>query len=195
MKTSAVVGMATLLSEDVVSALEATETVDLAVIRGNNYFQNTIRAVEQLGGIQQFVPRMSNVGLLINSRFPNVGAHVNPDIVLAVVKMCYEAGAKEIHFMVICPPIRYSCFYGIDIPDRSKLIAFNQNISGIAKLLDVDTLFYPNENDIINILQTDKLCLACLNGVYPIMHKDQQHFIKRRKEERCKENFPGLQLT
>lgn len=77
-------------------AAEAAGPIDLSVVTGPNYFQNTVKAVEQLGGMEAFVTKHSTVGLLVNSPFKNRGAYVNPDIVLAVVEMCYDAGAKEI---------------------------------------------------------------------------------------------------
>ncbi len=76
--------------------LQAVEKVDLSVVKGTDFFKNTIKAVQQLGGMENFVTRGSRVGLLINSPFKNYGAYVKPDIALAAVKMCYEAGAKEI---------------------------------------------------------------------------------------------------
>ncbi len=76
--------------------VHAAKPVDLSVVKGSNYFKNTIKAVEQLGGMKKFVSRNSKVGLLVNWPFKNYGAHVKPEIVLAVVKLCYDAGAKEI---------------------------------------------------------------------------------------------------
>ena len=76
--------------------VHAAKPVDLSIVRGLNYFKNTIKAVEQLGGIRKVVSKGSRVGLLVNSPFKNYGAYVNPEITLAVVKMCFEAGAKEI---------------------------------------------------------------------------------------------------
>jgi uncharacterized protein (DUF362 family) len=77
--------------------VHAAQQVDLSVVKGTNYFNSTIKAVEQLGGMQKFVTKNSKVAILINSPFTNPGTHVNPDVALAVVKMCYDAGAKEIY--------------------------------------------------------------------------------------------------
>jgi uncharacterized protein (DUF362 family) len=68
----------------------------LCTVVGDAYFDNTIRAVEALGGMRAFVQRGSTVGLLINSPFGSQGTYANPDIALAVVKMCLDAGAKQI---------------------------------------------------------------------------------------------------
>ncbi|MEW6266792.1 MAG: DUF362 domain-containing protein [Thermodesulfobacteriota bacterium] len=68
----------------------------LAVAKSQDYFKNTIKAVDLLGGMGRFVPRQAKVGLLVNNPFTNIGAHVNPDVTLALVKMCFEAGAKGV---------------------------------------------------------------------------------------------------
>ena len=69
---------------------------DLCVVTGTSYDTNTRRAVEGVGGVGRFVGRGSKVGLLINHPFRNPGTHVNPEIALAVVRMCHEAGAQTI---------------------------------------------------------------------------------------------------
>jgi uncharacterized protein (DUF362 family) len=69
---------------------------DLAVVSGMNYYDATVRAVELLGGMTRFVPRGARVGLLVNSRFTKPGTYVKPQITLAVIAMCHEAGAAQI---------------------------------------------------------------------------------------------------
>jgi uncharacterized protein (DUF362 family) len=69
---------------------------ELAAVTGSDYYKNTIEAVNLLGGIQKYVPKNSTVGLLINSSIRHPGSFVKPEITLAVIHMCLEAGAKEI---------------------------------------------------------------------------------------------------
>ena len=69
---------------------------DLAIVSGSNYYDATIRAVELLGGMKRFVSRGARVGLLVNSRFTKPGTYVKPQITLAVVVMCHQAGALQI---------------------------------------------------------------------------------------------------
>ncbi len=77
---------------------------DIVVINGTNYFQNTIQAIEALGGMGKFVPKGSKVGLLINSDFEVPGTYVNPDISIAAVKMIFDAGASEITKLQVIKP-------------------------------------------------------------------------------------------
>jgi uncharacterized protein (DUF362 family) len=74
----------------------AATDIDIAAVHGADYFQNTIKAVELLGGMGKFVSKQAKVGLLINSPWNNPGSYVRPDVTLAVIRMCREAGAKEI---------------------------------------------------------------------------------------------------
>lgn len=77
-------------------AADGSSKYELVSVVGDRYFENTLKAVDALGGMQRFVARNKTVGILINSAIDRRAAHTNPDISLAVVKMCLEAGAKQI---------------------------------------------------------------------------------------------------
>ncbi|MBW1767320.1 MAG: DUF362 domain-containing protein [Deltaproteobacteria bacterium] len=81
-------------------------TPDIFVVRGTNYFENTIKAIEGLGGMDSIVSRGSRVGLLVNHAFLNIGAHVHPDMTIAIARMCYDAGARSV-ILIKSPPWRY----------------------------------------------------------------------------------------
>jgi len=72
------------------------EKIDISAVQGDDYFNNTIKAVELLGGMKKFVTKQSKIGLIINSPWRNIGTYTNPTIALAVLKMCLDAEAKEI---------------------------------------------------------------------------------------------------
>lgn len=100
-KKSAVVSASAAISSGFVPGIfnkigGANEAIDLAVVKGENYFNNAIKAVDLLGGMKKFISKGSKVGLLVNSPWKNKGTYTNPDVVFAVIKMCYDAGAKEI---------------------------------------------------------------------------------------------------
>jgi uncharacterized protein (DUF362 family) len=79
-----------------------TATCDIAVVTGTNYFASTIKAIEMVGGISKFVPKGSKVGIIVNA--PNwwgkPGSHTNTEVVLAVLKLVNDAGAKEITYLL-----------------------------------------------------------------------------------------------
>ncbi len=81
-----------------------------------------------------------------------------------------EAGAKEVHVMVSCPPHMNPCVYGIDFPDRTKLMAANHSIDEIRRYLKADSLAYLSEAGMVKAtgLPADAFCMACYNGDYPV---------------------------
>jgi len=81
-----------------------------------------------------------------------------------------DAGAKEIHLRVASPPIRHPCYFGIDFPDQSKLIAHNRSVDEIRKYLNVDSLHHLSHEGMLSCvkLPPDKYCTACFSGEYPM---------------------------
>jgi amidophosphoribosyltransferase len=83
------------------------------------------------------------------------------------------AGAKEIHLRISCPPIRHACYFGVDFPDRSELIATDRTPQDIARLLGVDSVAYLSIDGLHDVVGTeevpgDRYCDACFSGRYPI---------------------------
>ncbi len=99
-KSGAVLGASSTLGSGATGWLRRTALAagpaDIAAVKGMDYFQNTLKAVEALGGMGRFVSKQSRVGLLINSPWNHPGSYVKPEIALAVIQMCLEAGAGEI---------------------------------------------------------------------------------------------------
>ncbi|MGE4181962.1 MAG: amidophosphoribosyltransferase [Limisphaerales bacterium] len=96
-----------------------------------------------------------------------------------------EAGAKEVHVLVSCPPHMNPCFYGIDFPDRSKLMASNYTIDEIRRYLNADSLGYLSLNGMVKAIGADDpkgFCLACYNGDYPVPYSPtlEKHVMERR---------------
>jgi amidophosphoribosyltransferase len=81
-----------------------------------------------------------------------------------------EAGAKEVHLRISCPPHRYACFYGIDFPDPKNLIANQRTTEEIQEYLGVDSVGYLDIGGMVRAtgLPRDHFCLACFNGDYPV---------------------------
>ena len=98
LKTAAITGTAAVIIPNDVfsSAASANAPVTVAAVKGVDYYKNTIAAVDMLGGIEKFVKRGDRVSILPNSPWPNPGSYTNSDITLAVLKMCLDAGAKEV---------------------------------------------------------------------------------------------------
>ena len=86
------------------------------------------------------------------------------------VRTLREAGAKEIHMRVSCPPIRFPCFYGIDFPKKKELIASNKTVNEIRDFIGLDSLRYLSLEGMLKAmpLPKDEFCTACFNGRYPV---------------------------
>ena len=87
-----------------------------------------------------------------------------------VISLLRKAGAKEIHMRVCAPPIRYPCFFGVDMATRWELIAARKSVPEIRKFIGADSLGYLSLEGLIEAvgLPKESLCLACLTGEYPI---------------------------
>lgn len=96
-----------------------------------------------------------------------------------------EAGAKEVHMLVSCPPHMNPCVYGIDFPDRSKLMAANHSIESIRSYLDADSLAYLTFDGLIKATgySRDSFCMACFDGNYPVPYDPQltKNIMERRR--------------
>lgn len=91
------------------------------------------------------------------------------------MKTLKEAGAKEIHMRISCPPLKYPCFYGIDFPTQEELVAFSHTTEEIANIIGVDSLEYLSLKGLLNSmpLSANKFCVACFNGKYPEAIKEK----------------------
>jgi amidophosphoribosyltransferase len=87
----------------------------------------------------------------------------------AVVRMLREAGAREVHLRISCPPVTWPCFYGIDIPNRDELIAAKSTIAELEEYLGVDSLAYLSLDNLVTAIAAPGagFCSACLTGDYP----------------------------
>ncbi|HBC30294.1 MAG TPA: amidophosphoribosyltransferase [Clostridiales bacterium] len=86
-----------------------------------------------------------------------------------IVKMVKEAGAKEVHVRIASPPVTHSCFFGINTPDRSKLIGANKTIEEIKEHIEADSIHFLSLEGLIKSTgSTAGYCKACLNGNYPM---------------------------
>jgi len=81
-----------------------------------------------------------------------------------------QAGAKEIHMRVSCPPLRFPCYYGVDFPTKEELIANNRSLEQIRDFLGVDSLGYMSLEGLLSCAckDSESYCTACWNGRYKI---------------------------
>lgn len=93
-----------------------------------------------------------------------------------IVKMIRNSGAKEVHLRISAPPTRHPCFYGIDTPTCSELIASSHSVEQIRDYVTADSLAYISIQGLKECFrengQTDRFCDACFSGNYPIVLRE-----------------------
>ncbi|HEX2386509.1 MAG TPA: amidophosphoribosyltransferase [Candidatus Binatia bacterium] len=94
-----------------------------------------------------------------------------------IIRMLRDAGAKEVHMRISSPPTISPCYYGIDTPTRTELIASNNSVEDIRRFIEADTLGYLTQEGLYAFLNGEKhgFCDACFSGDYPVHFDDEGH--------------------
>ena len=86
-----------------------------------------------------------------------------------LIKLLKNAGAKEVHVAITCPPIAHPCFMGVDMGRHEGLIAHKRTVEEIREYVDADSLYYLSVDGMMRALnRRDGFCQACFTGQYPI---------------------------
>ena len=100
---------------------------------------------------------------------------------LKIVQMIREAGAAEVHMRIASPPTMHSCFYGVDTPEESQLIASQRSVEEIAAYIKVDSLGFLSIDGLYRAVgeasrngETPQFCDACFTGAYPTVLTDRE---------------------
>ena len=107
----------------------------------------------------------------------------------AIVRLLREAGATEVHLRITSPPIRWPCYYGIDMATRAELVASDLNIEEIEQFVGADSLAYLSLPALVRAAggNADSFCRACFDGIYPIEIPESVEQPKFVLEERVPE--------
>jgi amidophosphoribosyltransferase len=108
-----------------------------------------------------------------------------------IIELVRNAGASKVYFVSTCPPIQYPCYYGIDFPIQSELIASGKDLEAIEKDLGADAVIYQNLAGLEKAITGSKPsfsdrrpCMACLDGRYPTDISFGSRFASARKADR-----------
>ncbi|HEX2762860.1 MAG TPA: amidophosphoribosyltransferase [Allosphingosinicella sp.] len=100
---------------------------------------------------------------------------------LKIVQMLRDAGAREVHMRIASPPTRHSCFYGVDTPERAKLLAAQMNVAQMNDYIKSDSLAFISIEGLYRALGEElrdekqpQYCDACFTGAYPTHLTDQE---------------------
>ena len=106
-----------------------------------------------------------------------------------IVQMMRDAGAREVHMRIASPPTKHSCFYGVDTPERAKLLAAQMSVEGMSDYINADSLAFISIDGLYRALGDSRddgqpqRCDACFTGEYPTRLTDAE------------ENSPGSTLS
>lgn len=91
-----------------------------------------------------------------------------------IIRMIRQAGAKEVHMRIASPPTTGPCYYGVDTPQKSHLIAANQSVQEICQFIEADSLSYLSTRGLFEAVRgnSDSYCAACFDGKYPTKLED-----------------------
>jgi amidophosphoribosyltransferase len=98
-----------------------------------------------------------------------------------IVKMVKAAGAHEVHLRISCPPTVSPCFYGVDTPSRTELIASSHSIDEIRRYVEADSLAYLSLEGLRQAVgdQQGSYCTSCYTGIYPVAFpRDEQAYLQ-----------------
>jgi amidophosphoribosyltransferase len=158
----------------------------------NHYVQRTFiqpdQRMRELGVRMKFAPLKEALAgkrvVLVDDSIVR-GTSTGPTI-----SMLREAGAREVHVRISSPPVKYPCFYGIDMAKQEELIAAKKSVEEIRQYIGATSLGYLSIQGLIRAIgvRRDKFCLACFDGKYPIEIPQHIRISKFSLEDR--ENTP-----
>jgi amidophosphoribosyltransferase len=155
---------------------------DLGIIRNHYVGRTFIEPTDHIRHLGVKLKHSANRAVLAGKRVVLVDdSIVRGTTSRKIVEMVRAAGALEVHMRISSPPTTHSCFYGIDTPERSKLLAAQHTVEEMAELIGADSLAFISIDGLYRALGKDgrdaaqpHYCDACFTGDYPIALPDQQ---------------------
>ena len=156
-------------------AQQAGLPFDLGIIRNHYVGRTFIEPSDTIRHMGVKLKHNANRAVLAGKRVILVDdSIVRGTTSLKIVQMVREAGAREVHLRIASPPTTNSCYYGVDTPERSKLIASRRSVAEIREYIDVDSLEFLSIDGLYRAVgaagrDPDKPCYcdACFTGTYP----------------------------
>ncbi len=154
---------------------------ELGIIRSHYVGRTFIQPGDQVRHLGVKLKHNANRALVQGKRIVLIDdSIVRGTTSLKIVQMMRDAGAAEVHMRIASPPTRHSCFYGVDTPERSKLLAAQHNIEEMRQFILADSLAFVSIDGLYRAVgekQRDngqpQYCDACFTGEYPTTLTDQ----------------------
>lgn len=161
-------------------ATEANIPFELGIIRNHYVGRTFIEPTDQIRHLGVKLKHNANRGLIEGKRVILVDdSIVRGTTSTKIVEMVREAGATEVHMRIASPPTTHSCFYGVDTPERSKLLAATHDVEAMRQFIKADSLAFVSMDGLYRAMgeagrntASPQYCDACFSGDYPIALTD-----------------------
>lgn len=162
-------------------AAESGIPFELGIIRNHYVGRTFIEPTDHIRNLGVKLKHSANRAILAGRRVVLVDdSIVRGTTSRKIVEMVRQAGAREVHMRISSPPTTHSCFYGIDTPERSKLLAARYTIEEMAQQIGADSLAFVSIDGLYRALgkpgrdaDVPHYCDACFTGDYPVALPDQ----------------------
>ena len=152
----------------------------LGIIRNHYVGRTFIEPTDQIRHLGVKLKHNANAAILAGKRVVLVDdSIVRGTTSMKIVEMVREAGAAEVHMRIASPPTTHSCFYGVDTPERSKLLAARHSVEDMRRLIRADSLSFVSLDGLYRAMgRTERnperpaYCDACFTGDYPVRLTD-----------------------
>ncbi|WP_114226507.1 MULTISPECIES: amidophosphoribosyltransferase [Sphingomonas] len=147
---------------------------ELGIIRSHYVGRTFIQPSQEVRHLGVKLKHNANSALIRGKRIVLIDdSIVRGTTSVKIVQMMRDAGAAEVHLRIASPPTRHSCFYGVDTPERAKLLAAQMDVAAMAKYINADSLAFISIDGLYRALgdardpAQPQRCDACFTGDYP----------------------------
>ncbi len=154
---------------------------ELGIIRSHYVGRTFIQPSQEVRDLGVKLKHNANSALIRGKRVVLIDdSIVRGTTSVKIVQMMRDAGAREVHMRIASPPTKYSCFYGVDTPERTKLLAAQMNVEGMADYINADSLAFISIEGLYRALGSERdirqpqRCDACFTGDYPTLLTDAE---------------------
>ncbi|MBM3518500.1 MAG: amidophosphoribosyltransferase, partial [Alphaproteobacteria bacterium] len=157
-------------------AAEAGIPFELGIIRNHYVGRTFIEPTDRIRHLGVRLKHSANRACIEGKRIVLVDdSIVRGTTSTKIVTMVREVGAREVHMRIASPPTTHSCFYGVDTPERDKLLAARHDVEAMRQFIGVDSLAFVSINGLYRAMglpererTRPQFCDACFTGDYPI---------------------------
>ena len=167
-------------------AQESGLPFELGIIRSHNVGRTFIQPGDQIRNLGVKLKHNANRAMIDGKKIVLIDdSIVRGTTSLKIVQMLRDAGAAEVHMRIASPPTRHSCFYGVDTPERGKLLAANHDVAGMSDYIQADSLAFVSIDGLYKAVGAARradihpgFCDACFTGDYPTRLTDQDEAVE-----------------